>query len=151
MTKSQVLELIYPILAAVATGIAAWISREVNARIKSETVTYELRTLGHAATIAVGAIWQQMVKDLQDPAKPGKWTQEAAREAKRLALTGARSMVPVIVERLTAHGVDVESALNQMIEDSVAKLGFERARSMPPPAMPGAAEVTANDRPSAKR
>lgn len=124
-------------------GAYAWARARLVKRGVSPRVIASFDHLRQLMVEEVGYLEQTVVRPAKDPAKPGMWTDDLAREVRRRVLESVRTAGAASLDVLAREGVDprrVDTQLEHMLEASVAALRAGNAAAAPRPSDPPAAQ-----------
>lgn len=124
-TIASALGVLTPLILTLLGAIAAYFSRLIAAHIKDRRAALALELAGTGAASVVADLYQHTVKDLKDPAKPGKWDAVTAAAVKLRAVALVKQLYPQAVTVLTQSVADpahVDVILGHLVEHAVVEL-----------------------------
>ena len=126
--------LLQPILLALSMFFATWLSVKLSRYLDAQNAEKLQIQLREAMRDATSYVYQQKVKDIKDPSKPGIFDKEAQKQAAQQAINLVLSTHSSSVEKARSYGIDPTKLLQQLVERAVFELGQSTNATLPPAA-----------------
>jgi predicted Zn-dependent peptidase len=127
----EILTVLSPLFAVIATWLSVQAGRLINANIKSTNYRAAAFALADNATTAVKALAQTTVAELKDPTKDGVFTADEAERIKQEAIATVLARLPDVKKIAKDLGVAEAGRLRERIADEIEAAVLDVKASTP--------------------